>query len=22
TPLLLVIINAFCDLIDHKLFGG
>jgi D-sedoheptulose 7-phosphate isomerase len=22
TPLLLVIINALCDLIDHKLFGG
>ena len=22
TPLLLLIINAFCDLIDHKLFGG
>ena len=22
TPLMLVIINALCDLIDHKLFGG
>ncbi len=22
TPLLLVIVNALCDLIDHKLFGG
>lgn len=22
TPLLMVIINAICDLIDHKLFGG
>jgi D-sedoheptulose 7-phosphate isomerase len=22
TPLLLVIINALCDLVDHKLFGG